>query len=323
MSQDAYRCRLCGATTFSAFSVREMLHGTRETFFYFECPSCGCVQRTEFTQDFGELYPSDYYSFQPGEASLRTRVRTAVFRILIPATRRCVPLRESLRARFQSFGLLVSYDEAVQGDRNASVLDVGAGTGEILRSLLALGYRNVSGIDRYIKQDVAYGGRILVSKRDLIDIEDTYKVISFNHSLEHMPDQRAVLLGARERLTPDGRLIIRIPVMGGAAWQDYREHWVGLDAPRHLYLHSTKSLQSIAEQTGFSVRRLMYDATGYHFWGSELYRRDIPLNGPHSLAGSVEKAYFSARQLAEFDYRARAANRAGRGDSITAILMRA
>ena len=40
-----------------------MMFGYRETFTYFQCNLCRCLQIAEMPQDMSRYYPQDYYSF--------------------------------------------------------------------------------------------------------------------------------------------------------------------------------------------------------------------------------------------------------------------
>jgi hypothetical protein len=81
-----------------------------------------------------------------------------------------------------------------------------------------------------------------------------------------------------------------------------------------------KSLNLVATQAGLRVKSVTYDSSAFQFWGSELYRRDIPLNDRRSqeIGGT-----FTARQIATFEARARALNKLGLGDQIVALLVAA
>ncbi len=58
-------CRICGTRgDFALFHTREMLHGTRQPFDYFECASCGCVRITDVPDDLSLFYPDNYFSFR-------------------------------------------------------------------------------------------------------------------------------------------------------------------------------------------------------------------------------------------------------------------
>src|SRR5256885_2327700 len=78
------------------------------------------------------------------------------------------------------------------------------------------------------------------------ELDGSWNMVMFNHSFEHLPEPVQVLRRVARLLSPDGVCVIRIPVAGSYAWRRYREDWVQLDAPRHLFLHTTASLGKAA-----------------------------------------------------------------------------
>jgi SAM-dependent methyltransferase len=295
------------------------MYGTREVFSYFQCASCGCLQISEIPDDLGRFYPNDYYSYQPRAVSPRQTMIAYVKRCAVFAGGKFPSLRKIVSRFGASMELLLRY-RGLAPTKNEAILDVGCGAGDLLRHLADLGYRNAMGVDPFVPGDQVYRGRVLVRQADIFDLHDTYDVISFHHSLEHLPDQRAVLQQAARLLKPGGTLIVRIPIVGGNAWEKYHEDWVGLDPPRHLYLHSRKSISLLASQVGLITAEVDDDTDALHYWGSELRRRDIPLLDPRSPASTKHSPLFTAAERAGFEREARLANAAGRGDQITALL---
>jgi len=321
-------CRICGGHELDSFDAREMMFGLLERFQYRECRACGCVQISAYPANIEKYYPADYYSFSTNSADMFYQRETGVKKYgraaktaLINASgwtrRRFVeanPTREFLASRPLANLYLTYVDNA-----NAKILDVGCGSGNLLQDLYYLHYTNVHGCDPFIARDIYHDGRILICKAGLNDLSGSYDCISFHHVFEHMPDQRAVLRAARERLAPGGLLMIRIPVVNGEAWRTYRSDWVQLDPPRHYYLHSERSFTLLAEQVGLRVESIEYDSDAFQFWGSEMYRRDIPLMDVRAPGKSLE-SFFSAEQLAYYEKRANHLNRQRDGDQILAIL---
>jgi hypothetical protein len=129
-----------------------------------------------------------------------------------------------------------------------------------------------------------------------------------HHAFEHMADPQAMLAAVAQRLAPGGLCLIRIPIVPSEAWERYGVDWVQLDAPRHLFLHSLQSLALVAQQAGLHLYRHFCDATAFQFYGSELYRRDIPLAAAHP--GRL----FSPAELQGWAIESARLNRAGRGD---------
>src|SRR5258707_14631278 len=57
-------CRICGnAVNNTLMTLRENLHATKETFSYFQCANCECIQISEIPADIGKYYPANYYAF--------------------------------------------------------------------------------------------------------------------------------------------------------------------------------------------------------------------------------------------------------------------
>ena len=106
-------------------------------------------------------------------------------------------------------------------------------------------------------------------------------------------------------------MICRIPVATAWAWREYGEHWVALDAPRHLFLHTEDSMRRLAVASGFRIERVVYDSTSFQFWGSEQYRLGIPLMDPRSHHVDPKRSPFGKAQIAEWERRAEELNRRG------------
>lgn len=320
------RCRTCDGADLTTLTAQEMMFGTRDRFRYQECAGCGCVQIAAYPDDMARYYPADYYSLRAGapvagQAGWAGRVANwARWQALrrIPPLRRWYFARTGVAAFVARRPLLAAYRTHVP-DPGARILDVGCGTGALLRDLRAVHYRRAEGVDPFIASPVTHGGRPLVRKASFSDMDGEYDCISFHHVLEHMPDQAGTLRHARRLLAPGGLVLVRIPAAGGAAWRRYREDWVQLDAPRHFYLHTERSLALVAGQAGLKVAEISYDSNGFQFWGSELYRRGIPLQDPRSPATPGD-SIFPAEQLAAWEDEARALNEARDGDQFLAVL---
>lgn len=94
----------------------------------------------------------------------------------------------------------------------------------------------------------------------------------FHHSFEHISDPLEALETVRSLLAPNGRCLIRVPVVSWAR-NEYGANWVQIDAPRHFFLHTEKSMEILAEKVGLEITRVEYDSTEFQFWGSELSKR--------------------------------------------------
>jgi len=95
-------------------------------------------------------------------------------------------------------------------------------------------------------------------------------------------------------------LLLRIPVADSFARRKYGIHWVAWDAPRHLYLHTVKSLHIAASGAGFEVAEVTYDSTHSQFVGSELYLRGVPFQQAGLYHAGMPKAAFTAAEWRGF-----------------------
>jgi hypothetical protein len=159
-----------------------------------------------------------------------------------------------------------------------------------------------------------------VLKRTLDGMSGTYRFIILNHSMEHMDDQHASMGHIRRLLDDEGIALVRIPIAGGHAWRTYGADWVQLDAPRHLFLHTAKSMDILARGAGLAVDEVDYDGTAFQFWGSEQYRRDIPLRDERSYQVNPKRSVFTPEQIKQYGRLAAELNAKGDADQASFYL---
>ncbi len=330
LDDDHAACRICGGRDVGKIDVREMMFGLREWFLYWECRTCGCLQIAQYLKNAEKYYPNNYYSFSNTELKSPHVGETFFEKYKRIVKGKIINFSARTRSHFLNSGTtsvwlksrpIASLYLRYVPNPNSKILDVGCGDGTILKDLFLLYYTNLLGCDPFIPNDILYNGKILIRKAWLRDLRPSFDCISFHHVFEHMPDQLTVLKEAQALLTADGVLIIRVPILGGEAWRAYRQDWVQLDAPRHYYSHSERSFRILVEQAGLKIETIIYDSTGFQFWGSEMYRRDIPLMNMREPGKSIE-SFFQPEKLAEFEGRAENLNRLQDGDQIIAILRR-
>ncbi len=292
-----------------------MMFGSGERFQYFQCGNCGCLQLAEIPDDVSRFYPDRYYAHSAhpfhfdGVRGLlrRMRNRYAFFRHGLAGR----ALASFSPYPYRGVHLWLSRNGL---SRSSRILDVGCGTGMFLRDLSFQGYHNLFGADPYIDEEISFGEtRIL--KVPVQEVHGTFDLIMFHHSLEHIPDQVGTLKAVRELLAPDAECLIRVPTVSSYAWEHYREHWVQIDAPRHLFIHSIESMRRAGAAAGLEIVDIQYDSTELQFVGSELYRRGLPL-----AAGDET---FSKRQMKSYRKQADRLNEEGRGDSAVFFLRKA
>lgn len=88
------------------------------------------------------------------------------------------------------------------------------------------------------------------------------------------------------------------------------------DAPRHLYLHTQKSMELMAASASMEIASVVHDSSVQQFSSSELYIRGVPYveHGKYRLGGSVDA--FTQAQWDNLQAQAAELNRKGEGDTV-------
>jgi len=254
-----------------------MMFGFRDEFLYFKCPVCGCLQIAEIPKDLSKYYPENYYSYQQPIATSK-KFKKIVKKILVNAYMRGLTiLRYALYLRHFASGDIFLLSILKDFNKKQSILDVGCGSGSLLQKISEWGYLNLTGIDPFIKDDILYPSGVRILKQTISEHSGKYDLIMLHHSFEHMPEPHNVLENIHKILNDDGILLIRIPVSDSFAYRKYQNNWYQLDAPRHFFLHTTKSISYLAKNNGFIIEDIVYDSTESQILCSEKYCRDIKL----------------------------------------------
>jgi SAM-dependent methyltransferase len=274
----------------------------------------------EIPANISKYYPSEYYSFSQNQL---TRSSSK------PAKSRFEEFLEKRRNTYALFdrgiiGKLLNWrfppDEKLRSlsrvalTEESKILDVGCGSGSLLYSLKQIGFKNLLGIDKFIKEDMVYTNGLRIQKGELQNITGKWDLVMFNHSFEHMSDQLATLQTASKLLTRVGVCLINMPTVSSYAWKIYNTNWVQLDAPRHYFLHSVSSLRLLAEKAGLILKEVFYNSTAFQFWGSEQYLKGIPLRSARSYTENPSNSIFTASQIRRFEQKAKELNLKNQGD---------
>jgi SAM-dependent methyltransferase len=284
-----------------------MMFGSREEFPYFECARCGCLWIARVPDDLSRHYGEAYYSLK--EPALRMFVR-----------RHPVLYRAAHYARHRGPLSLPEWWPSKPLSRDAAILDVGSGVGRLLLHLKALGFTNLVGVDPFIAEDIRVPDGPTIFRRSLEEMDGRFELVVMNHSLEHIADSRRVFGELKRLLALTGVAVVRTPVASSFAWREYGSDWVQLDAPRHLVVHTVDSIAALSKASGLKLESVTHDSTAFQYWGSEQYRRDIPLMDRRSYLVSPGNSIFKRNEIDEFTRRAKELNQRGEGDQASFYL---
>ena len=352
-------CRICGnAANNTTYAAREMMFGSREEFTYFQCSKCDCLQAAAIPSNMEKYYPSTYYSYAKlvlkSQGGIRRFLKRQRARYYLDGN----GVVGNVLSRLLGEPRFPIWVRPAGIHVDSTLLDIGSGAGELLLYLYSLGLSRLTGFDRYIQGNFDYGNGIRVLKRGISEPSEShseriprssasglaseykysnsigmegfpaaccgvlqlFEFVMFHHSFEHFPNQMETLKEIRDKLVPNGTVIIRIPTVTSFAWRHYKTNWVQLDAPRHFYLHSVRSMELCAEQCGFLIEKVLFDSTEFQFWGSEQYVKGIPLTDPKSYRNGIENSIFSNKDIEEFRRKAASLNESNEGDQACFIL---
>jgi SAM-dependent methyltransferase len=269
-------CKVCGAASWGrTLRARERQFGLPGEFTYGECAACRSLQLLDPPASLARYYPSGYYSFDaPPAYGLAAWLKASS--ALSAVTGRGA-LGRALGVLQPPPGAGMAHWLRAAGVTRASrVLDVGCGSGALLRTLDAAGFTSLTGVDPFLDGDRAVG-RVSLLRRTVEELDGTFDFVMMHHALEHVPEPAETLRALRARLAPGGHCLVRVPVAPSEALRRYGDRWVQLDAPRHLVVPSAPGLEALAARCGLALAERRYDSTAIQFWGSELYVRDVPL----------------------------------------------
>lgn len=253
---------------------RDRWHGIDGSFAVVRCRACGLAS-TEPRLDgaaIARYYPADYY----------TNTDAPDPPVPSGVNRRIGELRQRLLERFGPFRDLYA---AAPG----TLLDVGCGKGEFAAEMIGRGW-SVAGIEpseaaartAHARGVEMHVGTLAGAPFDA----ESFDAVTFNHSLEHVPDPLGDLRAAAALLTPGGLVAVSVPNFGGWERRIFGSRWFQLDLPRHLNHFDARSLGALARRAGLDVTRswstssllslpgsIQYALTGAMTWSEgTLYR---------------------------------------------------
>ena len=280
-------CRVCGtANNDNIFNVRSWRKFPNEVKFrYGECSSCQSLTLLD-TVD-----PSSYYS----STYERLRSRNHAINPLY-ITRRMIGTFCRFNGRL--FGCTSIFDRftptwyrwfrGFHVECTSPILDVGCGNGALLYHLRSFGFDNLIGIDPYLPNEHNERG-VSLERSSLDNVSGHFKIILFNHSIEYVDDPGTLLDRAYKLLQPGGILIIRVPIVGGAAWHRYRDNLWSLDAPLHRFIPTPEGIARLAKAHHFAVTRWSGETPLFIYEKSELIRVGCPCDGSQTLDDQLRK----------------------------------
>ena len=143
------------------------------------------------------------------------------------------------------------------GSENNTILDVGAGTGDFLKTCLQNNW-NVFGTEPNQQAREVAKEKGIVLHNDLgVYSNKKFDIITLWHVLEHVENLSEFISQLDNLLSENGKLIVAVPNYKSDDANYYKEFWAAFDVPRHLWHFSQQSIFKIFKAENFVVEKTL------------------------------------------------------------------
>ncbi len=234
-------CPLCGDSDIIPYLETKDYFLSNEPFTISKCSNCGFLLTNPVPteKDLGKYYQSDeYLSHSKSKKGAFSKIYNLV-------------RNYSIRKKYQ----LISGYVAM-----GSILDIGCGTGEVLKYFADKGWQTqgIEPSDNARKYAVEKLGLSVEKEEYIFAIEDkSFDVITMWHVLEHVPTLNERMQQLKCMLKDNGVLIIALPNYESWDAQNFSAKWAAWDVPRHLYHFSKDTFSLLAKKHNFKTTEIL------------------------------------------------------------------
>lgn len=253
-------CDLCNSTKFTIFLTTPDRNYKTGVFTYVKCLKCSLVYLNSRPKKsfFKKYYPDVYRPYHQYKKinSLQKLIRYFI-----------------RNNKFVAKALIK--DQLFFWPFKGKILDVGPGSGYYLHVLKGWGW-DVSGLE-LSKQAVKVAkdsGIKKIFKGDLHTVKfkpEYFDAVRYSHVLEHVPSPTKELASVKKILKKNGRIIIIIPNIDSIFFGLFKTFWYPLEAPRHFYQFTPKTISKLLKKQGFKNIKIKYIQPPHTFLWSLLY----------------------------------------------------
>jgi 2-polyprenyl-3-methyl-5-hydroxy-6-metoxy-1,4-benzoquinol methylase len=135
------------------------------------------------------------------------------------------------------------------------LLDIGSGTGDFLNVCKEDNW-NVFGVEPNLQaREISKKKNVQVVESLNQLEENNFDVITLWHVLEHVENLLEYIAILKQKLKPNGTLIIAVPNYNSFDANYYKEYWAAFDVPRHLWHFSQKSISKLFSKVSMRVEK--------------------------------------------------------------------
>jgi 2-polyprenyl-3-methyl-5-hydroxy-6-metoxy-1,4-benzoquinol methylase len=207
---------------------------TTEVFHFYQCPSCELMFLHPRPADMSPFYKGGYEQIPENLSQLRVIAKKDKYRM--------EPI-----LRYKKGGRLLEIGPWM-GIFSCNAKDAGFDVTAIEMNRQCVDFLNdVVGIKAIQSSDPVTA---------MNSMDEQFDVIALWHSLEHLPNPWLVVQKAAERLAPGGILLIAVPNIESYDFSVLKAGWLHLDAPRHLFFYTARSLEKLCSSSGLKTLEL-------------------------------------------------------------------
>ena len=223
-------CEVCGTRDLvTLYNVTDTNEGVAGHWQIVQCQECGLGALTPLPreEDIAGFYQTIFYD----EAGSRFRSGVEFIRRVL--------------SYFRTWPLKSVHKQP------GKLLDFGSGTGHFAVAMEKAGW-DVTAIEPYNQSTDNKFISSFSSNELKLDIPDaTFDAISLWHVIEHLLSPSAYLDELSRTLKSNGYFLLSQPNFGSMQARFFRQHWLILDPPRHIYQFTLESLDRLMIPRGF------------------------------------------------------------------------
>jgi SAM-dependent methyltransferase len=255
-------CPLCGHDRWRPWREVACREAPEEVFAIVECEACTLrvLNPRPRPEVLGRYYTTDYYSYQPSDVRPRSHVlkcRLWGSLGLLPPRSRSSAVAGVTRALVTGLTGVRAHWLLPPSSPGRRFLDIGCGAGHRLDLARELGWETFGvdmGLDG-LKAARWQGHQVAAADAGSLPLAaDSFDFVNLSHTLEHTQDPVGVLAECRRLLRPGGAIQIVVPNADSWGSRRYGNNWRALEAPRHLYQFTARTLAQCARQAGLTLQ---------------------------------------------------------------------
>jgi len=251
MKLEYIKCNICGKDDYSfLLSGRDYRYNYKKEFNVVKCNQCGLIYlnpRPTF-ESIIKLYERDYTPEDIINSSLITK--TANWKIIIKGI------------LYRLYGYIGKLP------KNAKILEVGCGEGNILEILLKRGCE-IWGVEPNPKASEICkkkGLNVLCSSLEEANFGNgSFEVVIMSQVLEHLPSPKRSLKEVNRIVKHGGKVYIYCPNAESYLSKFFGKYWHGWHIPFHFYNFTQKTIFKLTNDVGFNIKKIG-TATPPHFF---------------------------------------------------------